>query len=120
MNKFKELPLEQRKLESRKIREKFPEKIPCLINTRGGLILQKYKYLVPRELTIGGFLYVLRNKGIIHSTDALFLFFSDGTIPRSYSVISEIYNEYKNDDGFLYFIFTKENTFGMDENRQEI
>lgn len=70
------------------------------------------KYLVPSDLTCGQFLYVVRKRLRIAPNEALFLLTSEGTVPSSSSLVSDLYREQKDDDGFLYLTYCGENVFG--------
>jgi GABA(A) receptor-associated protein len=106
---------EQRRSESERIRDKYPDRIPIIcekaskqkdINT-----LDKKKYLVPKDLTIGQFMYVIRKRLKLEASDALFLFI-DGHILSSNSLLGYVYDEHCDIDGFLYIKYSKESTFG--------
>ena len=74
--------------------------------------LDKIKYLVPIDLTVGQFMYVIRSRLKLNAEKALYLFIN-GTIPASSSVILDLYELYKDEtDGFLYIVLNGENTFG--------
>jgi GABA(A) receptor-associated protein len=64
MSSFKERhPFEQRCNESKRIREKYADRIPIIVEVakRSSLPpLDKCKYLVPQDLTVGQFVYVIR------------------------------------------------------------
>ena len=71
------------------------------------------KIAVPNDITTGQFTYIIRKRIELEHEKAIFLFAGDDyTIPPSSSLISEIYNNYKDEDGFLYFTYSGENTFG--------
>jgi GABA(A) receptor-associated protein len=64
MPSFKsEHSFDKRKLESARIRAKYPDRIPviCEKATKSNLEdIDKKKYLVPSDLTVGQFVYVIR------------------------------------------------------------
>ena len=71
--------LEHRIKECKKIREKYPDRIPVIIeksvNNSGRIPnLDKHKFLVPADITIGQFMYVLRQRFKIPSKVGMFLF----------------------------------------------
>lgn len=112
-NEFK---FEDRLAEARRVRNNYPDRIPiiCERSTTAKLdcpIIDKRKYLVPRDLTIGEFLYVIRKRLQLHPEKALFLFIN-GTIPSTTSLINDVYNIHKDMDGYLYIFYCQENTFG--------
>jgi GABA(A) receptor-associated protein len=101
--------------ESYKVSNKFIDRIPIICeksSTQTRLPdIDKHKYLVPKDLTLGQFMYVIRKRMNLKAEEAIFLFVSD-TIPPSSSIISDIYNKHKDHDGFLYMQYGKENVFG--------
>lgn len=66
MMKFKaEHKLDQRKTESLRILQKYPDRIPVICEKSDKSSIQdidKKKYLVPQDLTCGQFLYVIRKR----------------------------------------------------------
>ena len=107
---------EDRKDEANRILNKYPERIPiiCDKNDKNNLnvpVLDKTKYLVPFDLTVGQFMFVLRKRMKLPSEQAIFLFVN-GTIPSSSALVNELYHQHKDLDGFLYVSYSGENTFG--------
>jgi GABA(A) receptor-associated protein len=108
--------LQDRTEESTRIMQKYPERIP-IICERGSFTssdcpnIDKNKYLVNRDLTIGQFIYVIRKRMQLPPEKALFLFIN-GFIPSSSHHVGDIYSFHKDLDGFLYIIYAYENTFG--------
>lgn len=74
--------------------------------------LDKQKYLVPADLTVGQFIFVIRKRLKLPPEKAIFLFVN-GIIPPSTELIINIYNFHKNEDGFLYISYSGENVFGF-------
>ncbi len=110
------------------------------------------RYLVPSDLTIGQFIYVIRKHIKLSSEKAIFIFVKNVLPPTCTSKVSKtfelcsviscciwsvllalcvlflllipsfvwlaaammssIYEEHKDEDGFLYFTYSGENTFG--------
>ena len=110
-----EFSKEQRLSESRRIREKYPDRVPIIVErdhrSSDVPMIDKKKYLVPCDLTCGQFNYVIRKRLKLQPERAMFLFI-DNTLPPTGSLISYIYSNYKDDDGFLYVTYSGENTFG--------
>merc|ERR1711924_323897 len=74
--------------------------------------VDRKKYLVPSELTVAQFQYVVRKRLRLPAEQAMFLFF-DGGLPSANSVpLTQLYNDHKDQDGFLYVTYSGENTFG--------
>lgn len=111
----KKKTLRERVVESVNIRNKYPDKIPVICERQGTNIppIDRSKYLVPSDLTMGQFLYVIRKRLSLDPSLGLFLFIgNDGTLMNGAKLISECYNENKDEDGFLYLKYSGENTFG--------
>lgn len=112
--KFKH-PFKERCEESYRVIMKYPERIPiiCEKSNNANFLpeLDKHKYLVPGDLTIGQFIHVIRKRMNLMSEEAIFLFVSN-TIPTSSTIMSTLYKRHKDPDGFLYMQYNKENVFG--------
>ena len=104
----------QRLEESTKIINKYPQRAPIIVekcNKSKINDIDKNKYLVPKDLTVGQFMYVIRKR--IHLTsDQAFYIFINNTIPTTSELICVEYNQKKEDDGFLYITYSGESTFG--------
>lgn len=110
-----EMCYEKRLEESTKIREKYPDRIPCIVEKTNKCktlaSLDKRKYLVPCDLTFGQMIFIVRKRIRLSPEKAIFLFVNN-KIPPSSSLLSQVYNEFKASDGFLYITYSSENTFG--------
>ena len=106
---------QERLSESTRVITKFPDRIPivCEKNKLDMTCpdIDKHKYLVPRDITIGQFIFVIRKRINLAPNDALFLFINN-SIFSSNITINSIYDANKNEDGFLYVTYSKESTFG--------
>lgn len=115
-NSFKKkFDFEQRLSESTKIMKKYEERVPVIVlkSSRSHLPdIDKNKYLVPAELTIAQFLHIIRKRIDINSTQSIFIFIDDKTLPPTSSTFSRLYTDHKDKDGFLYLTYCQENTFG--------
>ena len=99
-------------MESENIMSKYPNRIPIIcINLQKINNFKIKKLLVSNNFTIGQLIYILRKSIKLQKDVALFLFIQNN-IPSNTSNIYDIYNEYKNNDGFLYIHYSIENTFG--------
>ncbi|KAI0488287.1 hypothetical protein KFK09_028115 [Dendrobium nobile] len=106
---------EKRRAEAARIREKYPDRIPVIVEKaeRSDITnIDKKKYLVPADLTVGQFVYVIRKRIKLSAEKAIFIFV-DNVLPPTGSVMSKIYEEKKDEDGFLYVTYSGENTFGL-------
>ncbi|KAL3598916.1 hypothetical protein D5086_006834 [Populus alba] len=106
--------LEKRRAEAARIREKYPDRIPVIVEKaeRSDIPnIDKKKYLVPADLTVGQFVYVIRKRIKLSAEKAIFIFV-DNVLPPTGAIMSAIYEEKKDEDGFLYVTYSGENTFG--------
>merc|ERR1712232_188318 len=107
-------PYEKRESEAKRIREKYPDRIPviCERDQRSDIPdIDKKKYLVPQDLTVGQFVYVIRKRIKLSPEKAIYIFINN-VLPPTAALMSSIYEEQKDDDGFLYITYSGENTFG--------
>lgn len=131
-----QFPFEVRKKECERITKKYIDRIPVIVERQGlattsattsssnnnfsvnaGSVpeLDKRKYLVPQSLTIGQFVYIIRKRIELPPERAIFVFVNNGILPNTSTLMSQLYLEYKDKDGFLYISYAGENTFGDDE-----
>jgi GABA(A) receptor-associated protein len=115
IKEFKSKAKDSERLEqAMKVISKYPERVPIFVESRD-INLNKNKYLVPRDLTVGQFMYIIRKNMQLKSDEALFLFFGEkpGIIPPTGALISDVYEQHMDTvDHFLYGRITKENVFG--------
>ena len=113
--KFKEEhSAEKRKQESQRIREKYPDRIPVICEKADHSdipAIDKKKYLVPSDLTVGQFVYVIRKRISLAPEKAIFVFINN-QVPPSGTLLSLLYENNKDEDGFLYLVYSGENVFG--------
>ena len=115
MVNFRDKPLAQRKKEVEQILKRFPDKIPILLTkSKSSYIsnIDKEKFLVPNNMTVGEFMYMIRKRIILEAHQAIYIFFNNNLVNTS-ALMSEIYMNYKDkDDEMLYASYAGENTFG--------
>jgi len=110
----KDLPFERRLEESTHMRVKYPDRVPIIVEDQVGSgwpKLDKNKFLVPSDVTVGQLMWLIRQRIKLSPERSLFLYIS-ATIPTSSAMLSEMYDEYKDPDGFLYVSYSGENTYG--------
>lgn len=103
-----------------KMREKYPERVPIICEPSERckfltieLTKIKTKYLSPRDMSLGKFIYSIRQQVNLSPETAIFLFLKDDSIMPPVSIsMGLLYDKYGADDGFLYITFSEENTFG--------
>lgn len=106
--------LDKRIQESENIRVKYTDRIPIIVekNKTSNLPeIDKCKYLVPKDMTMSQFMFVIRKRIKLNPAQALFITVNHTLVAASQTV-GEIYENQKDKDGFLYVVYTSENTFG--------
>ena len=100
------------------------------------------RYLVPADLTVGQFVYVIRKRIKVSPEKAIFMFVKNVLPPTGQfqpvlhsvraafflpaqvctadclfafaaALMSDVYEDHKDEDGFLYITYSGENTFGQ-------
>ncbi|OMO91508.1 Autophagy protein Atg8 ubiquitin-like protein [Corchorus capsularis] len=66
--------------------------------------IDKKKYLVPVDLTVRQFVYVVRKRIKLSPEKAIFIFVKN-IVPPTAAMMSAIYEENKDEDGFLYMTY---------------
>ena len=107
------VPFEKRKNDSEKILAKYPNRIPVIVERFGDEVpeIDRSKYLVPEDLTMANFMYVIRKRLKLKPEKAIYLFVND-KIMSGIDYISTVYEKYHDEDGFLYIMYSGETTFG--------
>lgn len=108
---------EKRRTECEKIRKSNPDRIPVVIekNPTSQLApLEKKKYLVPQDLTVGQFYFMIRKKMELRPEEALF-FFVNNTIPQTMVTMGQLYQEHHEEDMYLYVAYSDESVYGGDK-----
>jgi GABA(A) receptor-associated protein len=100
---------------SQQILEKYPDRVPVIVqpssSDRVSYPIDKSKYITPRDLTLGQLQQIIRKRIKFPSEKALFMFINNRLYPIT-SCMGLLYDEHKNNDGFLYVTYCQENTFG--------
>lgn len=110
-----EYSFEQRKAEASSIRMKYPDRAPVIIEKLPSSSIddmEKKKFLIPNELSIGQLIWIIRKRIKLPAEKAIFIYVQR-TIPATSFSLGELYEEYKDEDGFLYMFYSGENTFGV-------
>lgn len=115
-NAYRSVPFEKRRQDAEAIIAKYPDRVPIICERVKGdkevPDIDKKKYLVPNDLTIGQFMYIIRKRMQLTSTKALFLFVNNGTLVPVSELIKNVYDVHRDTDGFLYLKYSGENAFG--------
>ncbi|XP_072996114.1 autophagy-related protein 8i-like [Typha latifolia] len=109
-----EYTFEERLHESRDIIAKYPDRVPVIVERFSSSDLQdmeKKKYLIPRDMSVGQFIHILSVRLHLPPGKALFIFVKN-TLPQTGSLMDSVYDSHKDEDGFLYMCYSSEKTFG--------
>lgn len=116
MDNYKlEKTFQQRCDESAKMRSRYPSRVCIFLSKAKGCKLpdvDKNKFLVPGDMTMGQFIHVIRKRAEIHSSQGIFIFTSNNQAPPSTMSLNDVYRENKDADGFLYLTFDTELVYG--------
>lgn len=117
MSKFKKShALEQRKIEANRIKLKYPDRIPAIVELaeKADLpALDRNKFLVPSDITVAQFIFIIRKRIKLTAEKAIFVFVNN-TLPPTSETIGSLYEKNKDEDQFLYCTISSESTFGTD------
>jgi len=104
---------EQRQYEFARVKSKLDEFIPIIVEQGGGGSppIDKEKFLVPTEVTFAQLSFVIRKRLKMLPSDALFLIVKKQMFTGTCTV-GNVYDTHHDPDGFLYVMYTNENTFG--------
>jgi len=112
----KDLPFDKRLSQTKKVMSIHQNKLCCYVersekSRKDVNDIEKHKYIVPNTLTVAEFIVIIRKKIHITPEKGLFFFVNNITITGN-TLLLDIYNKHKDDDGFLYITYTSENCFG--------
>lgn len=100
--------------ESTRMLKKYPQRVPIILEEdplTSPPPIDKHKYLVPRDATMGQFLLTIRKRMKLHEAVALFLVVSGDLLPMSH-LAGSVYDAKVANDGFLYCVYSTETSFG--------
>ena len=113
-----DLPLEKRRHLATQTRKIHPDRVPVMLKRvpkkPTGVGQMKTKYLVPEDMTVGGFCLKLKVEWetLSESSSALFLLTENSKNLKISDLMIEVYTLHKNEDGLLYLHLCEESTFG--------
>ena len=93
-----------------------PDRVPIIVQlSTKKLFLNNTRYLSPLDISVSAFLGQIRKQSNISSEEAIYLYCGSngGTIVPITDTIGDVYNKYKDEDGFLYMTVTLDNAFGV-------
>lgn len=111
----KEVEFDKRCVESLRIRQKFPDKVPIIAERapRSSCVeLEQRKFLVPNDINVMQLIYILRKRLKLTEAQALYIYPDSAIPPPTSMLISTLDAGNRDLDGFLYIHYDSENTFG--------
>jgi GABA(A) receptor-associated protein len=110
----KKYDFDKRVKESKSLNSRYPLRVPIILypSTKEQPDIKKNKYLVPVDINVSQFMYVIKKYIKINSEEAIFIFTSNNTLVPNSWTIKELYDQHKKEDNFLYLYYSIENTFG--------
>ena len=107
---------ENRRKECEKIRQQFADKLPIICEKDPKCKLSdidKTKYLVPNDLTVAQFTFMIRKRLELPKEAAFYLLVGGKHSIVGERPLNDIYENYKDsEDGFLYIAYSSEVTWG--------
>jgi GABA(A) receptor-associated protein len=103
--------LEKRKEEGSKIREKYTERIPIICEKYPNSNLKdinKTKFLVPSDLNVSQFSFIIRKHLVMEKTQAMYLICNGKPISGDLTLASVYESNREKEDGFLYIMYAGE------------
>jgi len=113
ITEFQQRPLDVRLKDAHRIKVKYNnERIPIIVDAvETDFNITKNKYLVPVNLKMSEFMYILRRNLNITEDECIFILCNNKLI-NMLSTMHELYSQEKSNDNFLYLVITRENAFG--------
>lgn len=105
---------EERLQEASDILRKYPDKIPVIVEPsfrKYNVELDRNKFLCPKDINIGQFLSILRNRLNLKATESIYLFINNKTPPNNMQM-GDIYLNHCDTDKFLKIKYGLETFFG--------
>ena len=106
-------PFDVRLTESSRLKMQYPDRVPVIIEFDKVIHknIKKERFLVPTDLTMGQFMFVIRNQLRLEPAEAIFFICRNTQLPNTY-IFSEIHEKYAEKCGHVFMRVYKENTFG--------
>jgi GABA(A) receptor-associated protein len=106
---------ERREELCKKMMEKHTDRIPVIVEKFSGdknlPFFSKHRYMVLPNSTIGQLTFIVRESVQLKSFLSIFMFINNILPPHNIKM-NELYNLYKDPDGFLYITVSSESAFG--------
>ena len=107
--------LQSRRKQSEDLLKKYPQKVPIILEKDPKCNIteiKKKKFLCPIRQTISHFNAIIRGSAELDPTEALFLLVNGNNSIIGDVSMGEIYEKNKDEDGFLYIVYSSELAWG--------
>ncbi len=107
--------LQSRRKQSGDLLKKYPQKVPIILEKDPKCNIteiKKKKFLCPIRQTISHFNAIIRGSAELDPTEALFLLVNGNNSIIGDVSMGEIYKKNKDEDGFLYIVYSSELAWG--------
>lgn len=105
----------KRKQEFERMRSLYSDRLPIIVE-KGSQSdvpdINKHKYLVPTDLTVQQFLFVIKKQIRVNPQTALIFITKNGHMLPGSDTIANVHEKHADSDGFLKLKYYTENTFG--------
>ncbi|CAF0746855.1 unnamed protein product [Didymodactylos carnosus] len=101
--------LENRRKEGLRIRREYSDRVPTIVERAPHSHIPELtskKFLVPNDLTVGQFYFLIRKRIQLPPENALF-FFVNNTIPQTSMTMGDLYKQHADEDHFLKMTYEK-------------
>jgi len=110
------LSLQKRKELSAKITATHTSRVPIIVERSQDSpnlpLLDKKKFLAPQHYTMANFVAEIMNHLPSHEQSSLSFYVGNGTRAMPAMLIQQVYDQYKDIDGFLYVTYGEHKAFG--------
>jgi len=113
-----ETPFDKRCSLSSKILNSYPDRVPVIVEKAPNSNIpdiQRKKFLAPAEIPISKFQAEIRKHIAIPADKTIFLYVGNNVLPQSSALMSQIYGQHRDEDGFLYVVYSGESVFGSEQ-----
>ncbi|WKY06123.1 hypothetical protein Q1695_006378 [Nippostrongylus brasiliensis] len=115
---FKERrPFHAREKDVAEIRRQQPNKVPVIIERFDGErslpLMDRCKFLVPDHITVAELMHIVRRRLQLHPEQAFFLLVNEKSVVSNSMTMSQLYQTDRDQDGFLYVVYTSQPAFGF-------
>jgi hypothetical protein len=117
-----EKTIEEQALIAARIIAKYPGRVPICIDPAPNArvpTIDKRKFLVPRDFTMGQMIFTIRKRMELNATQAIFVYImqkgKQEVLAQTSATMGDIYDKYQEADGMVYLQYASENAFGSDQ-----